>query len=105
MLPVVTLAACAAPLAARGRGQAHGLRLNGRKVLGRFTIEDMLVPPQCFGDSTRVEARWLIEARIVDSAGRTLIEAKPVAVTMRPVRVEPHGRTRPVPPTIPMPRR
>ncbi len=79
-------------------GHAFTLTLNGRPVGKRYFFNEMLVPPEFFGDTIEVNQRFRLEASIVDREGKVLMTAKPVDFTMRYFPVRPaHPRRHPGP--------
>lgn len=79
-------------------GHAFVISLNGRPVGKRYFFNEMLVPPEFFGDTIEVNQRFRLEASIVDRDGKVLMTAKPVDFTMRYFPVRPaHPRRHPGP--------
>jgi len=74
-------------------GHAFVISLNGRPVGKRYFFNEMLVPPEFFGDTIEVNQHFRLEASIVDRDGKVLLTAKPVDFTMRhvPPRPGPQG--------------
>lgn len=76
-------------------GHAFVIRLNGRPVGKRYYFNEMLVPPEFFGDTIEVNQRFRLEASIVDRDGKVLMTAPPVDFTMRYFPVRPADPRRP----------
>lgn len=70
-------------------GHAFMVTLNGKPVGKRYFFTEMLIPPEFFGDSIRVNESFRAEASIVDREGNVVMSAKPVDFTMRHVPLSP----------------
>lgn len=64
-------------------GHTVALRLDGQPVPGRYTREDLVLPPEAFGDTVALNRRYRLEASILDRDGRVLISASPVDFYLR----------------------
>lgn len=73
-------------------GHAFVISLNGRPVGKRYFFNEMLVPPEFFGDTIEVNQHFRLEASIVDRDGKVLMTAKPVGFTMRHFPMRPRPR-------------
>lgn len=73
-------------------GHAFTVSLNGKPVGKRYFFTEMLIPPEFFGDSIRVNESFRAEASIVDREGNVVMTAKPVDFTMRHVPPRPRRR-------------
>jgi hypothetical protein len=76
-------------------GHAFVISLNGRPVGKRYFFNEMLVPPEFFGDTIEVSQRFRLEASIVDRHGKVLMTAQPVEFTMRHLPPRPAHRRGP----------
>lgn len=64
-------------------GHTVALRLDGQPVPGRYTQEELVLPPEAFGDTVALNRRYRLDASIQDRAGRVLISASPVDFYLR----------------------
>jgi len=66
------------------RGDAFVLRLDGRPVPGRYTVTEMMIPPEFFeGVAPAGVQRHVVEASVVDGAGNVLLTAPAVEFQSR----------------------
>jgi hypothetical protein len=70
-------------------GHAFTLKMNGKPVGKRYFFNEMLIPPEFFGDTIEVNQHFRVEASIVDRDGNVLMTAKPVDFTMRHLPMRP----------------
>lgn len=71
-----------------GKGHAFMLRLDGRTVPGRYTANEMMVPPEFFGDVVPAGAqRHVLEVSVIDAQGASILTAAPVDFQTRFVNV------------------
>lgn len=67
-----------------GEGHAFTIRLNGQPVGQRFTATEFMFPPEFWGgEAPPINQRAQLDASIVDSAGRVIMNAPPTIFLMR----------------------
>lgn len=78
-----------------GEGHAFTISFNGQPVGQRFTANEFMFPPEFWGGSMPpINQRAQLDASIVDSAGRVIMNASPAVFFMRYTTVlqRPHWR-------------
>jgi hypothetical protein len=89
-----------------GEGHAFVVAINGRSVEQRFTASEFTIPPEFWGDTLPPANQFhQLDAAIVDSAGRSLLRARPVTFQLRHAFIAPRRPwQRPQPPIEVQPR-